>query len=274
MDKLQTMIRDHLGEKSTKMAISFLLAIDIVRESTIESLFYKVVRILQNTLENVDGVEISFYGKTISSVGKCEPFYTEFYLGEEYVLKIYHENEFDRDTVEILNFVQEILSYHLNILLEMEKLKERAMKDPLTGAYNRSAGEEILEKLCAASLRGRKVAIIFIDLDDLKAINDRFGHDIGDSYLKQFVKTFVENSREEDIIIRWGGDEFVIALSGANRETAHMVMRRVAEKFKGKFSYGITVMPDETVDLYEAIKFADEKMYKMKKQKKSILSRS
>ena len=271
MNKLESMMRDVLGEDSARTAMTFVLTLDIIREFELTALLHKVVRVLFSVLKAVNGVEVLKGDKIISEFGEKESEKKDFPLTSGYVLRVYFE-KLDKGTEDILRFVQALLSHHLYNILEMERLKEKAMKDPLTGAFTRAAGEEILKKIVEASRRGRKVCFVFVDLDDLKQINDTMGHDKGDKYLKEFVEVFKRVSRAEDVIVRWGGDEFVIALQGASAADSLKVMRRVEKKFTGSFSWGVVELPGETENLTNAIRIADERMYKMKKMKKPALT--
>ncbi|MGB9680233.1 MAG: diguanylate cyclase, partial [Thermoanaerobacteraceae bacterium] len=94
---------------------------------------------------------------------------------------------------------------------ELEKLRELAYIDDLTGILNRRGLEFFLnEKIQEVKRYNNKIAVLFIDLDDFKDINDRFGHHIGDKTLKMISETLKNNLRANDIVARFGGDEFII----------------------------------------------------------------
>jgi diguanylate cyclase (GGDEF)-like protein len=91
-------------------------------------------------------------------------------------------------------------------------LQERCIADPLTGTYNRRGGEERLaEDVARASLGGGSLTLAVLDADNLKGVNDRWGHQAGDAYLRHLAAALERNIREGDWIARWGGDEFVVA---------------------------------------------------------------
>jgi len=98
-----------------------------------------------------------------------------------------------------------------------------ARKDPLTGLPNRS---EIKRK------RKRKGVIVYFDLDNFKIINDRLCHAIGDFVLREFANLLLREVRNKDSVIRWGGDEFLVILHGANEEEADYFIRRIRIKTK------------------------------------------
>lgn len=114
----------------------------------------------------------------------------------------------------------------------IRSLEERSAKDYLTGAYNRRAAEERLAAdLARAERSGSRLILALIDIDQFKPINDRHGHQAGDACLKHVASVLQRNSREDDWLARWGGDEFLMALWAAGG--GHQVQRtleRIAEE--------------------------------------------
>ena len=159
----------------------------------------------------------------------------------------------------------------------LNKLKERAYLDHLTRLYTRAFFfEEWLPKEINRQEREEngRITFIFIDLDNLKEINDRFSHQTGDEALKILAKAIKENIRLTDAAVRYGGDEFLIALPSEGIDTAKKVIRRIRnsvrrEKFKTSISItaGITEWKVGE-DIVKAIKEADRKMYEFKRKKK------
>ncbi|PLV56212.1 sensor domain-containing diguanylate cyclase [Thermotoga sp. SG1] len=161
-----------------------------------------------------------------------------------------------------------------------ERILWLAEHDPLTGVYNREAFESRLAYLMNLSKRyNRKLSFIFIDLDDFKRINDSRGHLVGDRVLKEFARTLSTLLRKSDIIGRLGGDEFGIVLPETDFNGAETMIRRIKDRFKEpvvvgedqflvKFSYGISVFPDDGENIEELMKVADERMYINKFRKK------
>ena len=113
-----------------------------------------------------------------------------------------------------------------------ELLQEEASKDELTGLYNRRAWEKLLraeEERCKRY--GHPAAVLFIDLNDLKKVNDSLGHEQGDTLIKNAAQVLRDNVRMNDIVARLGGDEFVI-LSVENDETgAESLVERLINAF-------------------------------------------
>ena len=127
---------------------------------------------------------------------------------------------------------------------EVRRLKILAERDFLTGVYNREGFVRQAEKFLETIRRGGveikegsrfvvfDFSIIFVDLDNLKKLNDKYGHKAGDSFIKLAAKVFTKNLRDLDIVGRWGGDEFVIGL--VNVDLGNSV--KVAEKLRKKLS--------------------------------------
>ncbi len=267
VEKLEKVLGNMFNKSSAKMSVAFMISVDIIREVELSSLISKVLSSILSALSMVIGVEMMKGGERISSVGRESKVRRDFPLTEGYVLRV-HFSSLDEDTMEILKYVQALLSYHMYNIIRLEKIKEMALKDKLTGAYMRSAGEDMLRKYEALSNREKRIAVVFVDLDGLKEINDTMGHEAGDEYLKSFVETFKSITRTEDLVIRWGGDEFLLVFPGADEYDVKKIMRRIDSEFIGSFSWGFSVMPDEATRFEDAVSLADERMYSMKKFKK------
>jgi diguanylate cyclase (GGDEF)-like protein len=115
--------------------------------------------------------------------------------------------------------------------LALSEAEQRAQTDPLTGVLNRRALVERLELACArARARGLPIALLFLDLDHFKEINDSFGHPAGDACLSAVIAPIAAELRQSDIIGRYGGEEFVVILSSANATAAHAIAERIRER--------------------------------------------
>lgn len=165
-----------------------------------------------------------------------------------------------------------------------EQTRKVALHDALTGLPNRLLFEERLEYgLIQAKRHGWKLAVLFMDIDSFKHINDSHGHDAGDRVLLTVAERLQSATREEDTVSRWGGDEFVCLLSEVKQEAdvirlAEMIVNRISEAFtfKGivfsiKISIGIALYPadGETADIL--FKKADTAMYKAKGTERRVV---
>jgi len=105
-----------------------------------------------------------------------------------------------------------------------------ARVDPLTGLYNRRAFEEVVEPLLASAERYRTpVSLILLDLDHFKTINDRFGHHVGDAVLRAVANVMRDTVRKDDILARWGGEEFILLLPETGRDQALNLAERLRQ---------------------------------------------
>jgi diguanylate cyclase (GGDEF)-like protein len=115
--------------------------------------------------------------------------------------------------------------------LALTEAERRAQTDPLTGVLNRRSLIERLDAACLrARARGLPIALLFIDLDHFKEINDSFGHAAGDACLKKIIGPIQSELRQSDVIGRYGGEEFVVILSSADIAAAHPIAERIRNR--------------------------------------------
>ncbi len=152
------------------------------------------------------------------------------------------------------------------------KMLADALRDPLTGILNRRG----FEKEAATSIRGNeRGAVLYLDLNQFKCINDHFGHQVGDALLKAFGHRLEFCLRPEDILGRLGGDEFAIVLPAVSVDDAKHVAERLVdaaseayiiqgEEIRCDVSVGISLMPQHGEELWHLISVADRAMYDAK----------
>jgi diguanylate cyclase (GGDEF)-like protein len=152
----------------------------------------------------------------------------------------------------------------------MDSLRTNMVTDELTGALRRSAGEYALGQEISRIQRvdGGGLAIAFIDIDALKAVNDSLGHQAGDKLLRALVETLRARLRSYDSVARWGGDEFLVILPQTDLDEAEAIMAQVWHLFQEardqRFSYGLAALnPGETVP--ELVARADAALYERKR---------
>ena len=164
-----------------------------------------------------------------------------------------------------------------NLKKSEEQLLFLAYHDPLTNLPNRSLLQDrLMQALSSAERRSEKVALLFIDLDQFKFVNDSLGHSAGDQLLKQVAERLERCARNGDTVARLGGDEFVVVLSGVKDSTdAAFAANRVKEDMAAEFtisgtrlsatcSIGISIFPDDGGDSEVLIKHADTAMFSAK----------
>ena len=155
-------------------------------------------------------------------------------------------------------------------------LVRQVMRDPLTGVFSRSSGEELLAIQDAASSRADgQLAIAFVDLDHFKTVNDNYGHDAGDSVLRNAADHLRSGMRRSDVVVRWGGEEFVVVMPDTSTEAALAVLQRLREHGFGKRPDGAPVTAsiglaerntDAITDWRALVELADKRMYQAKQQ--------
>ena len=165
-----------------------------------------------------------------------------------------------------------------------DQIRHMAHHDPLTGLSNRILFQQRLEQLIAhARHRNESVATMFLDLDQFNQINDSFGHAVGDVVLREISQRLTNCLRETDALARWGGDEFVVALSTPDVE---QTSRRVAEAMLDTLhapvlaekhelhlsgSIGISLYPADGLDVQTLLRAADTAMYHAKEKGRGTL---
>lgn len=163
-----------------------------------------------------------------------------------------------------------------------DKYKYLSYYDPLTGVFNRRYAYNVFEKkFHRAMKRNEKIGIITIDIDQFKLMNDTYGHDYGDNILKELCRLIEKSIRKEDILVRWGGDEFLLLLVNRDNADVELFMEQLNERFKTIFSQhqeekktilslsvGFSMFPQDANNLLELISIADERMYHIKRKMK------
>ncbi|MCC7119244.1 MAG: GGDEF domain-containing protein [Anaerolineales bacterium] len=170
---------------------------------------------------------------------------------------------------------RKLLENHLSQL--MQKLKEQAIRDPLTGVFNRRFFAEALDKEIAQATREQDtLSIVMLDMDHFKKINDTHGHPCGDEALQSLANFLLENSREGDIICRYGGEEFVILMpraseadayekaEGWRREFGRKRFGSEARAFRVSFSAGVANFPKHGANGTALLRAADSALYQSK----------
>jgi diguanylate cyclase (GGDEF)-like protein len=164
-----------------------------------------------------------------------------------------------------------------------ERVGFLATRDPLTSLRNRRELEETLDQELSRHMRQREhIALMFIDCDDFKLVNDTHGHDVGDLYLKHVASQLVELTRKSDMVFRFAGDEFVVLLPHQGQVGADVIAKRIREHFgvtplvfdggevAVAISYGVVSTESlSRVDSKILLKLADERLYEMKALKPS-----
>jgi len=195
------------------------------------------------------------------------------------ILSINAKDEDELNTIN--NYIPNIKNYleaakpviESNILTA--KLRESSLKDTMTGLYNRRFLEEFIDQVMKQAKRNEDAyAVLMLDVDHFKDVNDTYGHDVGDKVISAIGTVLRHNIREADLAIRYGGEEFLVLLHNATQEGAMRVAKKIHKNFaelsfevdsgkilKKTMSIGISYFPKDAPSIWKCIKYADTALY-------------
>jgi len=208
----------------------------------------------------------------------CIPVYVGGMVGN--VVQIVYEPEMEPFINLIIPYIKGYLNEASPVLearTYMDMLREQSLRDQLTGLYNRRFLDETIDKIVAQiKRRETTLGILMVDVDYFKKVNDTYGHDMGDKVLKEVAKILTKTVRESDLVIRFGGEEFLVLLmdvqSGKSVEIAEKIRRAVESHTIESFgvvlrktvSIGVSEFPEDSEKIWQCIKYADVALYKAK----------
>ena len=234
------------------------------------------------------------YDASYESIERGEPFEIEYRLvgydgRTRWVWDRMHPRRTDDGRLLVDGIVVDITDrkHATEELAEAQRqLRHIAYHDPLTGLPNRIAFEERLEQTLAPAPAGQAVAVLFVDLDDFKLVNDSFGHTAGDELLRAVAERLRRATRAEEVVARHGGDEFLLLVSAQAKDgeepdvagaryAAEAVARRIRRALRAPFeisgveivvsaSVGISLYPLDAENAQTLLKHADAAMYRAK----------
>lgn len=179
---------------------------------------------------------------------------------------------------QTIQTIAEQLSLALANLRLQESLRHQSLRDPLTGLFNRRYLEDALvREVARARRRSEPLAVVMIDIDHFKRFNDTHGHQGGDALLAEFGLLLVRHTRDEDIAVRYGGEEFALVMPGANLETAaeradqvRDALKRMHVQLSGQalglvtLSAGVATYPMHGTSIMTVFSEADAALYRAK----------
>jgi len=224
----------------------------------------------------VDPTRREEFMRIVKARGSISGFESQVYRKNGDVIWISENARAVADAGVVLHYegtVEDITERHLY----QARIEQQANYDTLTGLANRSLLHDRLQQgILTAASYGTRLAVVFIDLDRFKFINDSLGHHVGDQLLRVMAERFKSCVREFDTVARLGGDEFVLLINGqSGPDSVATVMERVLQVIaapwrhtRGEFevtcSVGVAMYPDDGADAATLLKHADSAMYRAK----------
>lgn len=173
------------------------------------------------------------------------------------------------------------MSLALSNIALREKLRTQSLRDPLTGLYNRRYMEDALDRYVSLAERtGSSTAVVMIDLDNFKRLNDEHGHAKGDAVLRDVAAQLVGGLRPSDVIARYGGEELMVILPGCSLEGAEIKAEGLRARIEGlsdahgtpiSASFGIASVPETSTSPADVVPMADAALYVAKQAGKNCI---
>ena len=237
--------------------------------------------------ERINSIVSSENFPEICRVAKCK-------VDENYICIPFYVNEQKNIVIHIISKSQDELNnlkYKIGIIKKyleetkpileskilMEALRQKNLTDSLTGLYNRKYLDEIVEKQLNLDMKNGVVyAIMFLDIDYFKMVNDTYGHDVGDDILRKLAITMKKSISSNETLIRYGGEEFLILMKNATQESAKELANKInadfskiifnygGDSFSKTVSIGYSFFPTDTDQFWKCIKYADISLYEAK----------
>lgn len=192
--------------------------------------------------------------------------------------------DYEESYVELIRQFRDIIQADLSLLDHFDQFRELAMSDELTGLYNRRGFQTVSEqRIQLAKRNDAELALIYMDMNGLKSINDELGHTAGDQALKLLAETLTRHFRSSDVLARIGGDEFLLlaetssaenncldALTENCKKVDNIIRESMSDfpEIQTGVSFGILHMYDLNRPLEQWIQLADKEMYEHKKRRR------
>lgn len=204
-------------------------------------------------------------------------------LGVIEIINIDDFDKFNKNDLPVLSILADYAAIAIENSQYFSKIQKMSITDEYTGLYNARYLHEILEKLIREAERIKtQMGVVFVDIDNFKNVVDTYGHLCGSQVLKEVGLTIQDCLAGEDILIKYGGDEYVIIFPGRDKNTIKTIVEKVLDQirsstyFTGKknpikvtASFGIAVFPDDATNKKDLLIKADNMMYSIKKTSKN-----
>lgn len=231
------------------------------------------IPVLMNTVERNERYECVFVQMKVR-----DEYENELILAKRNAERVLKDT--DKAYIKLQGLMNEVEGKQQELLELNTQLKELASTDPLTGLKNRRClQEEILEYIEVSKKDQSPFSLLLIDVDFFKRINDTLGHPIGDAVLQELSKKLLRETREQDLVARMGGEEFMIVLPNTNKEHALVIAERIRlnidmdswKHARITISIGITTYESDD-SLSKLFSKADEALYQSKKSGRNCVS--
>lgn len=173
------------------------------------------------------------------------------------------------------------MSLALSNIALRERLRTQSLRDPLTGLYNRRYMEDALDRYVSLAERtGSSTAVMMIDLDDFKRLNDEHGHAKGDAVLRDVAAQLIGGLRPSDVVSRYGGEELMVILPGCSLEGAQLKAENLRARIEGlaeahgvpiSASFGVAAVPETSTSPADVVPMADAALYAAKQAGKNCV---
>ncbi len=231
------------------------------------------IPVLMNTVERNEQYECVFVQMKVR-----DEYENELLLAKRNAERILHDT--DEAYMKLQGLMKEVEGKQQELVELNTQLKELATTDPLTGLKNRRClQEKIVENIELSKKEHSSFALLLIDVDFFKLVNDTYGHPIGDAVLQELAKKLQVETRTQDLVARMGGEEFIIVLPNTNKEHARVIAERIRlnidqgswEHARITVSIGVTTyeLDDNVSKLFSK---ADDALYRSKKDGRNCVS--
>lgn len=231
--------------------------------------------VLDVDMPDVNGIELCRAMRNDDRFGQVPVVFLTARTGAEVVGRVFAAGADDYVSKPIIG--AELRSRIANRLERVRFYRELADRDSLTGVATRRKSEEVLERFLLMARRyGQPLSLAVLDLDNFKQVNDRLGHGAGDRVLRRLGQLLLECFRGEDVVGRWGGEEFVVGMYGMSREDGVTRLAQALETFRAPgadgdrtqgitFSAGVAQHAEDGTDVQALYRKADAALYEAKR---------
>lgn len=239
-----------------------------------------------------DDAEIFSYENRVNCAKGCKSFLSVPMIWRDTIIGILNfaslsESNFSQNDTKIVNILASQAGLAIKNATTFQRIEEKSLIDELTGLYNfRAFSNYLNDRLDDAEIKDRNISLLMIDIDYFKKVNDNYGHQTGNEVLKEIANLLKELTRKEDIVSRYGGEEFTVIIPDANHIRAIEIAERIRSTIENHIieiresinenkqvsikitvSIGLSTYPDPATSANDLIRFSDRALYVGSKMK-------